>query len=328
MMKKIRWGIMGTGRIAGKFCDMLLKLAEKEALEIYAVGSRNIEKAREFGARYGIAECYGSYEELVQDPKVDLVYVATPIGCHYDDVRLCLEAGKHVLCEKTLTEESDQAGALYELSQQEQLFLMEAMWMKCHPVFQKIQEWYRAGMLGEIQGVECEFYTKADKNHRLYRDHNQGGVLYDLMLYPLTYACSLLGYEPRRISAAAAISGDNIDVMNSIQLFYENGAFATLTGGLSPRRHTCLYIQGTKGRILIDEEEFHKAQRVALIDWDNQVVEELIEPFAYNGYEYEALEAMECVRQGRTVSKMVHMGETIAMITLMEECCHQWSQHK
>lgn len=324
-MKKIKWGIMGTGRIAGKFCDMLSVLAEEEALEIYAVCSREPQKARDFGARYGIGECYGSYEALAADPAVDLVYVATPVGCHYDNVRLCLEAGKHVLCEKTLTEESGQARALYELAQEKQLFLMEAMWMKCHPVFRKIQEWREQGMLGEIQGVECKFYTKADRNHRLYKNRNQGGVLYDLVLYPLTYACSLLGSEPAEISAAAVIGGDQIDIMNSIRLRYENGSFATLTGGLSPRRQTCLYIQGTEGRILIDQEEFHSAQRVALMDWDNQVVEELEEPFAINGYEYEALEAMECVRQGRTVSSLIPMEDTIRMIALMEECRRQWS---
>lgn len=324
-MKNIRWGIMGTGRIAGKFCDMLKCLAQEEALELYAVCSRDLEKAREFGGRYGITKCYGSYEELAQDPQVDLVYVATPVGCHYENVKLCLEAGRNVLCEKTFTEESGQARELYGLAQSRQLFLMEAMWMKCHPVFQKIREWHAAGRLGKIQGVECKFYTKADQNHRLYRNRNQGGVLYDLVLYPLTYACSLLGYEPKGVSAAAAIGGDDIDIMNSIQLFYGDGSFATLTGGLSPRRQTCLYIQGTRGRVLIDNEEFHSAQHVALVDWENQVVEELDAPFACNGYEYEAQEAMECVRQGRTSSSLVPMEETIAMIGLMEECRRQWT---
>lgn len=327
-MDKIKWGIMGTGRIAGKFCDMLKSLAREEALEIYAVCSRDAGKAREFGSRYNIPKQYGSYEELAQDPQVDLVYVATPVGCHYENVKLCLESGRNVLCEKTFTEESGQARELYELARSRQLFLMEAMWMKCHPVFQKIREWNVSGMLGEIQGVECKFYTKADKNHRLYQNRRQGGVLYDLVLYPLTYACSLLGYDPKGVSAAAAIGGDHIDIMDSIQLFYENGAFATLTGGLSPRRQSCLYIQGTRGRVLIDGEEFHSAQHAALIDWDNQVVEELDAPFAYNGYEYEAMEAMECVRQGRIASRLVPMEETIAMIGLMEECRRQWSQHK
>ena len=327
-MKKFRWGIMGTGRIAGKFCDMLKALAWEEALEIYAVCSRDVHKAREFGERYDIPNCYGSYEELAQDPQVDLVYVATPVGCHYENIKLCLEAGRNVLCEKTFTEEAGQARELYDLAGSKGLFLMEAMWMKCHPVFRKVMEWRESGMLGELQGVECKFYTKADRNHRLYKNRNQGGVLYDLVLYPLTYACSLLGYEPARVSAAAAIGGDDIDIMNSIQLFYGNGSFATLTGGLSPRRQTCLNIQGTRGRVLIDQEEFHSAQHVALTDWDNQVIEELDAPFLCNGYEYEALEAMECVRQGRTVSGLVPMEETIAMIGLMEECRHQWTQHR
>lgn len=324
-MKKIKWGIMGTGRIAGIFCDMLKQLAGEEELELYAVASRGLAKAEEFGARYGMAKRYGSYEELARDSEIDLIYVATPVGCHYENVRLCLEAGRNVLCEKSLTEEAGQARELYALAQEKHLFLMEAMWMKCQPVFRKVQEWHRSGMLGEVQGVESIFYTKADRNHRLYKNRNQGGALYDLLLYPMTYACSLLGNEPERVSAAAAIGGDQIDLMNSVQLFYKNGAFATLSSGLAPKRWTCLYIQGTRGRVIIDEEPFHSAQHVSLIDWDNQVVEELQAPFACNGYEYEAIEAMACIRQGRTVSSLVPMEDTIGVIGLMEECRRQWS---
>ena len=320
MEKTIRWGIMGCGRIAGTFCNMLKEL---NGAEIYAVASRTTDKAETFGAKYNAVKCYGTYEELVQDAKVDIVYVATPIGCHYENAKLCLNAGKAVLCEKALTIRAEEAEELYALAQEKNVFFMEAVWTKCHPVFRKIMEWKQNGSFGQVQGVEARFYTAATREHRLMKK-NQGGALYDITLYPLTYACSMLGYEPKEVRALAIKDGEDVDVMESIQLYYENGAFATLTGGLSCERQTSLYIHGSKGRVLIQQEQFHHAQKVALYDWNNQVVEELEEPFQINGYEYEAIEAMKCLREGKTESEMMPMQETIALIRLMEECSRQW----
>lgn len=311
---------MGLGRIAGTFCNMLKEL---EGAEIYAVASRTIEKAEAFGQNYQAARCYSSYEELVQDECVDIIYVATPIGSHYDNVKLCLNAGKNVLCEKAFTLKADEAEELYALAREKKLFLMEAVWTKCHPVFRKIMEWKKEGKFGEIQGVEARFYTAATKEHRLLKK-NQGGVLYDMTLYPLTYACAMLGYEPQHIHALAVKGGEAVDVMESIQLQYENGAFATLTGGLACERQSTLYIHGTKGSVLVHQENFHCAQHVALYDWNNQIIEEFEEPFRINGYEYEAMEAMNCLQEGRIESNLMPMQETIALIRLMEECQRQW----
>lgn len=320
MEEKIRWGILGTGRIARKFCDTLKELPQ--AL-ICAVGSRSPETAERFGMEYGIAHCYGSYEELAQDKDVDIIYVATPIACHYENVKLCLNAGKHVLCEKAFTQNVAEAEELYHLAQEKNLFLMEAMWTKCHPVFRKVMEWKEQGKFGEIQAVEAKFYTCATTEHRLMKNRAQGGSLYDLTIYPLTYACALLGYEPERISALAVKGGDEVDVMESIQLSYADGHFASLTGGLSCERQVSLYIHGTKARVLINREFFFQAQRVVLLDWQNQPIEEFEEPFAISGYEYEAREAMECVSRGSATSSLVPMEETIQVIKLMEECRRQ-----
>lgn len=322
-MKKIRWGILGTGRIARKFCDTLREL---DQAQLYAVGSRTTEKSEAFAKEYGMEKHYGSYAEFVQDENIDIVYVATPIGCHYENVRLCLNAGRNVLCEKALTQRAAEAEALYVLARERGLFLMEAMWMKCQPVFRKIQEWKEAGTFGKILAVEAGFYTMGTTEHRLMKDRTQGGALYDLTIYPLTYACALLGYEPEKINAVAVRGGDDVDIMESIQLQYGNGTFASVTGGLSSERQTTLYICGTKGRVLINREYFYRAQRVTLLDCDNQPLEELEAPFEISGYEYEAREAMDCVLRGETQSRVVPVEETIAVIRLMEQCTEQWSR--
>ncbi len=316
-MQKIRWGIMGTGRIAGVFCNTLKEL---EQAEIYAVASRSEEKAIDFGRKYQAVKCYGSYEELVADEQVDIIYVATPIMCHYDNVMLCLKAGKHVLCEKAITRSVEQARELYALSQEKNLFLMEGMWSKCQPVFRKLLEWNREGKFGEIKAIDARFYTYGGKDHRLVKYKNQGGVLFDLVIYPLTYVCSLLGYDPKEIHALSVIGGDDTDIMGSIQLQYENGAFATITSGVSHERQISLYIQGTKGRLLINKEFFFQAQQAVLEDWNCQPAEEFDGPFMISGYEYEAMEAMECISQGKTQSELVPMEETIAILELLEAC--------
>lgn len=318
--KKIRWGIMGLGRIAGVFCDMLKEL---EQAEIYAVASRTIEKAESFGEKYHAVKCYGSYEELVKDENVDIIYIATPIGCHYEHAKLCLEAGKNVLCEKALTMHAYEAEELYALAKEKQLFFMEAVWSKCHPVYRKLMEWKKEGKFGQIQSVEARIFTLGSRQHRLLKK-NEGGVLYDLTIYPLVYACSLLGYEPTEVRAMAVKDGEDVDVVDSVQLHYENGAFATLVGALSCERQGSLYIHGTEGKVLIHKERFHQAQYVELLDWNNQLIDSLDAPFMVNGYEYEALEAMKCLSEGRTESELIPMEETIALIRLMEECKRQW----
>jgi len=320
-MPKTRWGIMGTGRIAGIFCNMLDKL---EGAEIYAVASRTLDKAKAFADKYQADTYYGSYEALVADPQVDIIYVATPIACHYDNVKLCLEHGKHVLCEKALTASSEQAKELYRLAKEKRLLLSEALWTKCQPVFRKVMEWYKDGKFGEIQAVEARFYTAATKDHRLIKYKEQGGVLFDLMIYPLMYACALLGYNPESIHAVAIKGGDDIDIMESVHLTYANGSFAALTAGLSHERQISLYIQGTKGRLIIREEFFFQATRAELVDWDNQVIDSIDAPFDINGYEYEAMEAMRCLAEGKTSSDLLPPEDTIAALELLEKCKAAW----
>lgn len=312
----LKWGIMGTGRIANIFCETLEKMDD---MQIYAIGSRRTDKAENFAKKFNAEKYYGSYEEFVRDNDIDVIYVATPIACHYEHVKMCLNAGKHVFCEKAFTMRAEEATELYAIAKQKQLFLMEALWTKCQPVYRKMMEWKEQGLLGDIQGVEAKFYTAGGTDHRLYKDKRQGGALYDLAIYPLMYACSFLGYQPKKIFAHAVIDGDDVDVMDSIQLEYENGAFADLTAGLSCKRQASLYIHGSKGRVLIDEEHFYKAQSATLYSVNNEVIDGIEAPFEVSGYEYEAMEVKDCIEKGKTGSNLIPMEETIAIIGLLED---------
>lgn len=317
---QIKWGYMGAGRIASWFAQGMS--AAKDS-ELYAIGSRSLEKAKKFADEHNVEKAYGSYEELVKDPDIDIIYIAVPVRYHYECIKLAFEAGKHVLAEKSLTVNAAQARELIELAREKNLFFMEAMWTKCQPVYLKIQEWIRAGLLGEIRAVDGRFYTKAGKGHRLFHQDLAGGALLDLGIYPITYACAVLGYAPKSIHCNGMVGAENVDYLDSIVLEYENGAFANLTCGLGNEKMIGLYIQGTKGRIRMEEEPFFYAAKAEAYDMENQLIAAFEEPFLKNGYEYEAIEAAKCLRQGKKESDKVPMAETLAVMEIMDECRRQ-----
>ena len=320
MSKQIRWGIMGAGRIAGWFSE---GLTVAEGAVRYAVASRTLEKGVAFAETYGYEKAYGSYKELLQDEKVDVVYVATPVREHYACVKACLDAGKHVLCEKALTVNSQQAGELISLAREKKLCLMEAMWTKCQPVFRQIRKWVADGVLGDIQAVDIRFYTAAWKNHRLYKHELAGGALLDLGYYPVTVACSLLGNQPEKIFSHSVIGSSHVDLLDSIVLEYENGKFAHLSCGLGSEKMVSLYILGTKGRITMQQEFFFQATKAEVLDFDNEVLASFSGPFLKNGYEFEAIEVMECLNQGKTESETVRQDDSFAVMRILDECRRQ-----
>lgn len=317
MSRKIRWGFMGAGRIAGWFATGMSVLEDAER---YAIASRTLEKGERFAREYGFSRAYGSYEEMLKDPDVDIVYVATPVAEHYSCVKRCLEAGKNVLCEKALTVNAVQAAELVEMAREKNLFFMEAAWTKCQPVFLKVKEWVESGLIGDIQGMDVRFYTKAGEGHRLYSHELAGGALLDLGFYPVMYACALMGHDPKQIISHMAIGEKRVDYLDSIILEYEGGGFAHLSCGLGCDKEVSAYISGTKGRIAIRDEFFFQATKVTAYDFDNNVLAEFEGPFLQNGYEFEAIEAMECLRAGLKESKKVPLDETLAVMKILDIC--------
>lgn len=320
MKREIKWGIIGAGRIAGWFSEGLMVA---EGAKRYAVASRTLEKGQDFAKKYGYEKAYGSYEELLQDDKVDIVYVATPVREHYACVKACLEAGKHVLCEKALTVNSQQAKELIDEARERNLFLMEAMWTKCQPVFKQVKNWIADGVLGEIKAVDIRFYTAAGKDHRLYKHDLAGGAFLDLGYYPVTVACSLLGNEPQKIVNHSVIGKTNVDLLDSIILEYEDGKFAHLSCGLGSEKMVSLYILGTKGRITMQKEFFFQAEHAEVLNFDNEVIASYSGPFLKNGYEFEAMEVMECLRNEKRESDIVKLDDTLSVMKILDECRKQ-----
>lgn len=314
MSTTTNWGIMATGKIAHTFAKAVLSVSDAK---LYACASRTAEKAAEFGKLYGAEKSYGSYEELAADPNVDIIYVASPMSCHFENVKLCFEHGKNVLCEKSITVNTSQLEELIAISKKKNLFFMEAMWMKCLPSFLKAKEWFAAGKIGDIKAIRADFsnpveYAPAD---RLFRADLGGGALLDLGVYPISFITAFLGYEPKHISAEVNV-GHGVDMDEAVIFKYEN-AYASMVAGFDIENDNRAVIVGTEGRIAFDPWYFC-TDTVRLYDGDNKLVEESITPHLCNGYEYEILEAQRCLAEGLKESTLNPLSDTLGVMKLMD----------
>ncbi len=361
-VKKIRWGILGTGYVARQFAQGLSFLPDAQLL---AVGSRNLATAQVFAHLFQIPRTYEGYENLVNDPDIDIVYIATPHHRHKDDCLLCLEAGKAVLCEKPLTINAPAAREIIALARQKQLFCMEAMWMRFMPLIQKIETLINSGIIGEICILNADFGipTQFDPENRHFNPQMGGGALLDRGVYGLSLAFQLLG-PPSQVVSQASIGKTGVDEQSAILLGYPQGKLAILTATLCAYTSNEAVIVGTQGKIRIHEPFFrpHKLSIEKLPDsaslassspslkqkflasakrmpWLQRLyaqfqpylsllirpqAKEIVQPLDGNGYNYEAAEAMRCLRAGELESPTMPLDETLSIIETMDTIRRQW----
>ncbi|MBQ8966898.1 Gfo/Idh/MocA family oxidoreductase [Ruminococcus sp.] len=316
-----RWGIIGTGKIAHTFAEAL-RGTENSVLA--AVASRSLEKAEVLAAEFGFEKAYGSYEELAADEAVDIVYIATPMSEHYANSLLCLNAGRNVLCEKSIALNTSQAEEMVALAEEKGLFFMEAMWMKFRPTFLKVKQWIDEGRIGKVEFIKADFnnFIPYDKNDRLFKSECGGGALLDLGVYPLTFATALMG-EPKEIITHAHIGRDGVDLSHEITLTYEDGAFAATTSGFEVQNRNNAVVSGDKGSITMGDWFFCSSE-CTLYDLDSQPVEERVFPPEINGYEYEIREAERCLANGLKESPLCPHSDTLQVMRLMDRCREIW----
>ena len=315
MEKVINWGIMATGKIAHTFAKAVNSV---EGARVYACASRSTEKAEEFGRQYGAEKCYGSYEELAADENIDVVYVASPMSCHYENVKLCFEHGRNVLCEKSITINAAQLRELIELAKEKNVFFMEAMWTKCLPAFRKAKEWVSEGKIGKIKAIRADFSNSVDfdENDRLFRPELGGGALLDLSVYPLSFITSFLGFEPKKISSAVNIDKLGVDMDEAVIMQYEN-AYASFVSGFDIDNENRAVIVGTEGKIAFNPW-FFCTDTVRLYDRNNKLVEESITPHLCNGYEFEVMEVQRCLADGLKESRINPLRDTLSIMEIMD----------
>ncbi|WP_100407439.1 Gfo/Idh/MocA family protein [Bacillus solitudinis] len=318
--RSINWGIMGTGGIAKQFAEDLV--FAKDAVRL-AVGSRTKKSAEGFAEANDFSHFYGSYDELVKDSDVEVIYVATPHPHHKDNVLKCLRAGKAVLCEKPFTVNADELEEIVQFAREQKLFLMEAMWTRFLPPIIKAREWIKSGRIGEVRLVKADFGFRApwDPKWRLLNPELGGGALLDAGIYPVSFASMILGTKPEKILSTAHIGETGVDEQFSIIMSYPSGATASLNGAVRLALTNEAYIHGTEGYIRIPS--FLNAKSASLYV-GNEEIETFKDDRKSKGYAFEAEEVGKCLREGLKESAVIPLEESQAIMKLMDEIRGQW----
>lgn len=313
--KTINFGIIGTGRIAKSFAEAVNFV---DGARLLAVGSRTLASAMKFADEFEIPRSYQGYEEMCKDKDIDVVYVATPTSCHYENVKLCFEYGKNVICEKAVCENTRQLSELLAIAKEKELFFMEAMWMKCRPSFLQGLKWVKEGKIGRIKMIKADFsnIVPFDENDRLFKKELGASALLDLGIYPISLFTAYLGNYPEKISSRLFVGRTGADFDGTVTLDYGNG-FATTVFGYDIENHNNCVIVGEKGRITFDDWFFCSCG-VKLFDNLAQLIEEKNFPNLCNGYEYEVEEVCRCIREAKTESQLVPYEDTVATMQIME----------
>lgn len=322
MTKPIKWGILSTGSIAHSFATALTTMPDAQ---ITAVGSRSQQSADTFADQYNIPNRHPTYEALAADPDVDVIYIATPHNFHHENMLLCLNAGKHVLCEKAFTLNAADAQEAIGLAEEKNLFLMEAMWMVFFPPMAQIRQWVTDGTLGDIRLVQADFCFNLpyDPQHRLYNPNLGGGALLDLGVYPLSFATMVLGF-PDEITSFAQIGDTGVDEIDTMLLNYDTGATAALTASMRLDKPKEAWVIGTKGYVKVHDVFFHPTKlTLHLNGQESQTFDYPLEQISH-GYTYEAAEVHNCLRNNKTQSDLMSWEHTLNMMALMDAFREEW----
>jgi predicted dehydrogenase len=312
--RPVRWGILGTGGIAASFATDLRLTGSGAAV---AVGSRSQGSADRFAAEFGIAARHASYESLVADPGVDVIYVATPHPMHRDNAILALRAGKHVLVEKPFTMTAAEAREVAGVAREQGLFAMEAMWTRFLPHTAVIRDWLAQGALGDVVTVTADHgqWFAEDAGFRLFAPELGGGALLDLGVYPVSFASMVLG-TPSRVVSMSDPAFTGVDAQTSMLFGYDSGAQAVLTCTLRAKSPTRAAIVGTDARIEA-EGDFYAPAAVTLIPRSGSPVR-VESRHEGRGLRHQADEVARRLAAGETESPLMPLEETVSIMQTMD----------
>lgn len=321
MTEKIRWAILGTGNVANRFATALGNLPERA--ELVAVGSRSQDTAAAFAEKYGIPNAYDNYQAVADDPAVDVVYIATPHPVHHRDSRMCLEAGKHVLCEKAFTMNADEARDLIDLSRDKGLFLMEAMWTRFFPIQVRVREILAEGLLGDLQGLVIHHnYLGLPELPEIYPTKLGMGTFMDQAPYGVGFAYSVLG-PPLRTAGIGTFDDRGLSLQVSGVFEHEGGRLTTWMASRTTYDVKEAVIFGSQGKIEIHNPWYKPtAMTLHLKGKEPELIEMPLEGLV--GYEYEALAVMDGILAGDTESDVMPLDETLAVLKTMDSIREQW----
>lgn len=312
--------ILGAGSIATSMATAINGL--DDSVEAYAVAARDLSRAQAFADKWGFKKAYGSYEEMVQDPEIDLVYVATPHSHHFEHARLCIEYGKPVLVEKSFTANAKQAKELIALAEEKKVFLTEAIWTRYMPSRKLINEVIDSGIIGNVQMVMADLSYEIIDKRRLIDPNLAGGTLLDLGVYPINFASMVLGNDIEDISGICTYCSSGVDCQESITMRYKDGRIAVLSASMKVASHRLGQITGSKGYIQCTN--INNVEKIEVYDFNHNLIKQIPVPIQVNGYEYEVLACQRVLAEGGLECKEMPHCETIRIMEWMDKLRADW----
>lgn len=314
----IKMAILGAGAIANKMAATITKMDEVEA---YAIAARDLDRAQAFAEAYGFTKAYGSYEEMLADEAVDLVYVAVPHSYHYKMTKLCLEAGKHVLCEKAFMVNAEQARDVLALAKSKKLLLTEAIWTRYMPSRKIIDDIIARGEIGEVTSLTANLGYELSQIKRIWDPALAGGALLDVGVYLVNFARMVFGEDMTSVSSYAVFK-DGVDMIDSIVMTFEGGKTATMQCNVNAvlNRTGCIF--GTKGYLEITN--INNPEEIKVYNEEYQAVRTYAVPEQITGYEYEVEACVRAIESGSLECPQMPHAETIQVMEIMDGIRKSW----
>jgi len=321
----INVAILGAGNIARKMSQTLRGMLKQgnRGVAMHSVASRDIEKARRFAGEYGFEKAYGSYEEMLRDPDVDLVYVATPHSHHYEHIMLCIKHGKHVLCEKPFTVNARQAEEAFSQARRKGLYAAEAIWTRYLPSRRMMNDIISSGAIGKPHVLTANLAYVLDHLERMRKPELAGGALLDLGVYTLNFAAMVLGDNIADIQTTAQMTDTGVDMQDAITLSFTGGEMAVLCTAMNCVGDNRGVVYGTKGTLTADDIINPMAITVTPIDKTKEP-KTYHAPEQITGYEYEVQAAADAIERGQVECEAMPHDETVRIMQLMDDIRAMW----
>ncbi len=318
-MSKLRIGLMGAGNIAGMMAKTVNGMKN---VTLYAIASRRQEKADVFAKEYGVKKAYGSYEAMLKDNKVDLVYIATPHSEHYENAMMCIRYKKPVLCEKAFTANAKQAREVLAFAEEKKVFITEAIWTRYMPMVDMIKEVLRKGMIGRPMMLSANLSYSLEHIQRMYDPALAAGSLLDLGVYPINFASIFFGTDIAKVSSFCTYTETGMDKQETITIQYMDGKVASLTASQCCVGDRKGIIQGSEGYMVI--ENINNYESFTVYNKEHKKILYKKAPKQITGYEYEVMACIKALKNGALECPEMPHKETIRVMEFMDALRKEW----
>jgi len=317
--------ILGCGSIAHTMARTLAGMRDAgESVCLYAAASRDLRRAQEFAEQEGFVKAYGTYEEMAADPNVDLVYIASPHSHHAEHMKLCIEHGKAILCEKSFTANAAQAREVLALAKEKGVLVAEAIWTRYMPSRRIIDDLIESGALGDLKLLTANLHYAIDHIRRIREPELAGGALLDVGVYPLNFCSMFFGNDIVKMESTVKLMDTGVDESENFSFYYADGRVAHMHAGTTCRSDRRCSICGTKGYIVVENVNNPEKITLYLAEEDHKIPHDIEIPPQISGYEYQVRACMKALEEGAIECPEMPHSETIRVMELMDALRAQW----